>query len=329
MRTESSVTTLSWIPQEAVSGYMKLGFSTGLSHYDAPPPATLTDLDALRDADAFRFANTLSAWAEFDGDKVVDCGQGGGVVMGSTTVRMAGMDATFAAVPMPDLKPEPVIGDGTVTFTQTVGGRTALPLPRRVTRAPFVRLSAPLVWTTLKLTLRADGTADFELAGASPFPRHWVYDASGELAAKAGLTDWAGWVGQPSWTDTPWGDQDSPVVVAAAESALEREMSALLMTGARKPKIRNYGAGDVIAAQGSPGSSLMLVLDGIVDIDVDGRSLGDLGPGAILGEHAVLQQSPRTATVTAKTAVRTAEAPGETIDRAALTDLARGHRREW
>ena len=238
MRTQSSVTTLSWIPQEAVSGYMKLGFSTGLSHYDAPPPATLTDLDALRDADAFRFANTLSAWAEFDGDKVVDCGQVGGVVMGSTTVRMAGMDATFAAVPMPDLKPEPVIGDGTVTFRQTVGGRTALPLPRRVTRAPFVRLSAPLVWTTLKLTLRADGTADFELAGASPFPRHWVYDASGELAAKAGLTDWSGWVGQPSWTETPWGDQDSPVVVAAAESALEREMSALLMTGARKPTRR-------------------------------------------------------------------------------------------
>ena len=28
---------------------------------------------------------------------------------------------------MPDLRPEPIVGDGVDTFTQTVGGRTALP----------------------------------------------------------------------------------------------------------------------------------------------------------------------------------------------------------
>jgi len=328
MRSESSVTSVSWIPSEAVSGFMKLGFSTGLSHYDVPPPAEILDVEAMRDNDAFRFANQLSGWAEFDGMRVVDFGQAGGTIMGATTVRMAGLDVTFAAVSMPELRPDPVVGEGFVTFTQTVGGRTALPLPRRISRPPFVRLSAPLVWTTLRLTLRADGPAEIELAGASPFPRHWVYDAAGRLSLKAGVADWSAWVGQPSWTATPWGEEDSPVVVAAAESALERELSTLLMHGATKPKVRSFAAGDVIAAQGSPGSSLFLVLDGIVDVDVDGKSLGDLGPGAVLGEHAALHGGVRTATIKAKTAVRTAEVLAESIDRAALAELAEGHRRE-
>jgi len=130
MRVESSVTSLSWIPSEAVEGVMKATFATGLSHYDAPPPAHIDELAALRDADGFRFANELHAWAEFDGDEVVEFGQEGGVVMGATTVRVGPLDATFAAVRMPDLNPEPQVSAGSVAFVQTTGGRTALPLPR-------------------------------------------------------------------------------------------------------------------------------------------------------------------------------------------------------
>ncbi|MDT4894687.1 MAG: hypothetical protein QOE97_3722 [Pseudonocardiales bacterium] len=328
MRVESRVTTLSWIPSEAVEGLMKASFATGVSHYDAPPPPALGDLFALRDADAFRFANDLQAWAEFDGDRVVASGRRGGMVMGSTTVRVGPLDATFAAVPMPELRPEPVFGDGEVTFVQTTGGRTALPLPRRVSKPPFVRMQAPLVWTTLTLTLRSDGSAVAQLAGASPFPRHWVYDAEGNLTRKAGVADWKKWLGQPSWSSTPWGDQDSPVIIAEAESALERELSTVLMRGARRPGIRSLREGDVLAKQGEPGSSLYLVLDGVLDVSVDGRPLGDLGPGAVVGERAVLEDSPRTATLTARTPVRVAEAPADAVDRSALAELALGHRRE-
>ncbi|MEP7022081.1 MAG: hypothetical protein ABI808_15665, partial [Pseudonocardiales bacterium] len=209
MRVQSSVTSLSWIPSEAVAGVMKAGFATGISHYDPPPPAQLGDLATMRDADLFRFANVLQAWAEFDGSQVVEWGAEGGVMMGATTVRVGPMDATFAAVPMPDLQRPPELADGSVTFTQTSGGRTALPMPRKISKAPFVRLQSPLVWTTLRLTLRADGTSSAELSGASPFPRHWVYDHSGALTLKAGVADWASWIGQPSWTATPWGDEDS------------------------------------------------------------------------------------------------------------------------
>jgi hypothetical protein len=189
-------------------------------------------------------------------------------------------------------------------------------------------MQAPVVWTTLRLTLHADGTSHGELAGASPFPRHWVYDASGALTHKAGVADWKQWLGQRSWQATPWGDQDSPVVVAAAETALERELSNLLMRGARKPRIRTLDQGAVLAKQGERGDALFLVLDGVLDVTVDDSSLGELGPGAVVGEHAILQGSPRTATLTARTPVRVAEASADGIDRAALAALAKGHRRE-
>lgn len=310
---------------------MKASFATGISHYDEPPPGRLEAgaLDRLRDEDAFRFANDLAAWAEFEGDRVVSLGQEGGCVMGATTVRIGPLDATFAAVSMPEIRPAPAVGPGRVTFTQTTGGRTALPLPRRISRPPYFRMQSPLVWTTLRLTLFADGTSDLALAGASPFPRHWVYGADGALALKAGVADWKEWLGQPSWEATPWGDQDSPVVVAAAETALERELSALLMRGARKPRIRTLAVDDVLARQGDPGDELYLVLDGVLDIAVDGRKVGDLGPGAVVGEHAILESSPRTATLTAVTPVRVAVAPADAVDRDALLELARAHRREF
>lgn len=328
MRVESRVTSLSWIPSEAVTGLMRTPFSVGLSHYDDPPSGILGDLEQLRAADAVRFANRLEGWAEFDGDRVVDHGHSGGVSMGSTTVRVGRLGATFAAVALPDLHPEAVVGEGCVTISQTCGGRTALPLPRAVARPPYVRLQAPIVWTTLSITLFGDGRSEFRLTGASPFPRHWVYGPDGILALKAGVADWSRWLGQPSWQETPWGDQDSAVVVAAAETALERELSTLLMRGGTRPTIRTLKAGDVLAAQGDRGESLFLVLDGVLTVSVDGAPLGDVGPGAVLGERAVLEHGRRTATVTASTAVRIAEAPGDLIDLDALTRLAAGHRRE-
>src|SRR5882672_122229 len=62
MRIESSVTTLSWIPSEAVTGVNKGAFEIGFTHYDEPPPDVIPDLDVLRDTDRFRFANRLTGW---------------------------------------------------------------------------------------------------------------------------------------------------------------------------------------------------------------------------------------------------------------------------
>jgi hypothetical protein len=336
MRVETCGASVSWIPSEAVTGLMKAGFGVGLSHYDQPPPGEIGGLadmrgtlERLRDQDSFRFANRMHAWAEFHADgTAVDYGQDGGIVMGATTVRIGKLGATFSAVRLPDLHREPEIGAGWVKFTQVSGGRTALPLPRTINRPPFFRLQAPLVWSTLTLTLRADGSSEVGLEGASPFPRHWVYGPDGVVALKAGVADWSSWIGQPSWKRTPWGEEDSPVLVTAAETAMERELSVLLMHGAAKPKIRNLAAGDVLAKQGEPGSCLYLILDGILGVSVNGEALGELGPGAVLGERAVLEGGVRTANLTAVTPVRIAEAEGADIDREKLLQLSQGHRRE-
>ena len=82
MRIESSVTSLSWIPSEAVTGLNKAVFGSGFTHYDDPPPDVIRDLEALRDADRFRFANHLVGWIEFDGERIVDAGYGGGCLDG-------------------------------------------------------------------------------------------------------------------------------------------------------------------------------------------------------------------------------------------------------
>ena len=63
MRHESSVTAISWIPSEAITGMPKLPFELGIGKYDEPPPDRLEegDLERLRDEDRFREANLLKA----------------------------------------------------------------------------------------------------------------------------------------------------------------------------------------------------------------------------------------------------------------------------
>ena len=127
--------------------------------------------------------------------------------MGATTVRLAKLRATFE--PVAAARP-PATSPSAPTprsrFVQTTGGRTGLPAPRRVKHPPFVQFRAPTVWTTLALTIHADGTSSFEVLGASKFPRHWVYDADGKLAAKVGLADFKEWYRDAFGKHTPWGD---------------------------------------------------------------------------------------------------------------------------
>jgi hypothetical protein len=328
MRVRSSVTSLSWIPSEAVAGITKLPFQMGVAHYDEPPPDTVGDLEVLRNEDRFRFANHLAAWIDVDREgRVTGHGYDGGGHIGATTLRLGSRAATFAAVAFPDVQHAAVTGDGWVRFVQTAGGRTGVPAPRRVRYAPFVQVSAPLAWTTLSLTLYADGAASYELTGASPFPRHWVYDASGALVLKSGLVDFKSWSQRAFARHTPWGDEDSPALVSEVESALERELSRWIMRGATRPVITRIPRGRTLIAEGEEGNEVYLVLDGVVAIEVGGTQLGQLGPGAVLGERA-LEAGRRTATVRAVTPCRVAAIDGAALDASMLAQLALSHRRE-
>ncbi len=328
MRHASSVTSLSWIPSEAVAGATRVAFDAGFTHYDEPPPAAIEDLEALRASDRFRFANVLEAWIDVDGaGRITGHGYGGGGQIGSTTVSVAGLRHRFQAVQLADLRREPELGDGWARFVQTCGGRTGLPAPRRVRRRPFVQWNAPLVWTTLSLTLHADGRSEFDLIGASRFPRHWVYDAGGTLALKSGLTDFRDWYRKCFGRSSPWGEEDSPALVTAVESALEHALSAQLMRGA-KPRVKKVPAGAVLAQQGEPGTEVYLVLDGVVRVEHDGERLAEYGPGAVLGERSALEGGTRTSTNVAVTACRIAIADASAFHRSALEELSLLHRRE-
>jgi len=329
MRIEASTTSLSWIPSEAVTGAAnKAMFGSGVAHYDAPPPDVIDDLEALRDADRFRFANHLAAYVEVGDGRISKAGYTGGCVMGSTTVAMGPKEATFAAVSFPEIKqPVEITGDR-ARFVQTVGGHTALPAPRRVNKPPFIAFEAPTVWSTMALTIHTVGTVDHELLGASTFPRHWVYDHEGQLSAKAGLTDFKDWYRNAFGKHTPWGDEDSPALVTTVETALERDVARRIMRGGAKPDVRKVKEGARLTEQGQLGNEAYLLLDGVLAVEVDGEAVAEVGPGAILGERALLEGGVRTSTLRAMTKVKVAVATADTVDLEALAEISSGHRRE-
>jgi hypothetical protein len=332
MRIEATTTSISWIPSEAMSGMMRLPLDAGIGHYDQAPPDRvegLGHLHELRDGDRFRFANHLAAWVEVADGRITAWGhdEAGGGVVGSTTLTL-GRAVTVAAVALPEVRPEPEVGDGWVRFTQTAGGRTGVPMPRRVNHPPFVQIWAPTAWTTLELTLHADGRSEHRLAGASPFPRHWVYGPDGALSAKSATIDFKDWYRHAFGAHTPWGDEDSETLATAVESALERELSATIMRGGKKPRIRKVKEGALLTEQGEEGGELYLLLDGVLEVIVDGEVLAELGPGAVVGERALLEGGRRTSTLRARTKSRVAVARGVELDPAAMEELREGHRRE-
>jgi Cyclic nucleotide-binding domain len=330
MRIESSVTAISWIPSEAIEGMPKIPFELGIGHYDEPPPENLEegDLERFRDEDRFREANRLRGWIEVEDGTIVGYGQEGGGLVGSTTFRFGPKALVFQGIPFDMLRPEPEVGDDAVRFVQTVGGRAGFPAPRRVKGAPFFRINSATAWTTLALTIRADGSSEHELIGASSFPRHWIYDSEGVLVQKAGTIDFKAWYREAHGDHTPWGDEDSEPFVAQAESALEREVSRELMGSGAKLERRKLKQDDRLVEQGDPADELYLLLDGVLAAVVDGEEIAQVGPGAILGEAAVVGEGTRTATLRACTPARVAVIPAEAIDREAMETLAAGRCRE-
>jgi hypothetical protein len=328
MRVEKSVTSITWIPSEAISGMPKLPFELGLTHYDDPPPDRIDDLEELRRRDAFREANELRAWVEFEDGKPSDYGYSGGAHLGVTRIKLGRRELAFPAVQYPLLQAEPEVRDAAVRFVQSAGGHMGLPAPRRVSGKPFFRIRSASAWTTLALTIHADGSASHELVGASPFPRHWVYDDGGTLVEKTGAIDFEQWYRESHGPRTPWGEEDSPAITTAVESGLERELSASLMRDGKQLERRNLEQGQALVQQDAEGDELYLLLDGVVDVEVDGDVVAEIGPGALLGERALLEGGRRTATIWATTPLRVAVIPRDAIDEKALAEVAAGHRRE-
>ena len=328
MRFESSVTSVTWIPSEAIQGLTKVPFEMGVTQYDDPPPDVIEDLGDMLHSGRVRFANVLRAWIEVEDGKIVEYGHMGQGHIGMSKIKVGPKMAVFPAVAFDDLRPEPELREGSVRFVQTAGGRTSMPAPRRVRHKPYIQITSPTAWTTLALTINADGSSSHEVLGASTFPRHWIYDDERKLTAKSGLIDFKTWYREAFGEHTPWGDQDSPALVTEVETALERELSLKMMRGGAKPKIKKLAEGDTLVEQGQEGDDMFLLLDGVLTVEVDGEPLAELGPGAVVGERAILEGGTRTSTLRAITPSKVAVASGDQLNKDALVELSQGHRRE-
>ena len=63
-------------------------------------------------------------------------------------------------------------------------------------------------------------------------------------------------------------------------------------------------AGKVLCREGETAQEFFVIIDGEVEVTKDGSSLGKLSDGDFFGEIALLEDVPRTATVTAVTPLR-------------------------
>jgi CRP-like cAMP-binding protein len=113
--------------------------------------------------------------------------------------------------------------------------------------------------------------------------------------------------------------------VSAAESELERLLSGQLMQGDRA--VRQLRAGERLVTEGDSDREIYLVLDGLLEVEVGGRVVGRVGPGAIVGERSHLH-GRRTATLRAVTPCRVAESQPERFQPDHMQQLAESHRAE-
>jgi CRP-like cAMP-binding protein len=78
-------------------------------------------------------------------------------------------------------------------------------------------------------------------------------------------------------------------------------MATVDLFHAEDTELVSFHAGQRIFQEGDPGDVMYVVHDGEVELHVKGRLVDALGPGGVLGEMALIEHAPRTATATAKT----------------------------
>lgn len=69
---------------------------------------------------------------------------------------------------------------------------------------------------------------------------------------------------------------------------------------ARSLKERAYEPGAIIVKEGDPGLGFFLITQGRVVVSHSNHAIRELGPGEFFGEMALMEERPRSATVTAK-----------------------------
>jgi CRP/FNR family transcriptional regulator, cyclic AMP receptor protein len=91
-----------------------------------------------------------------------------------------------------------------------------------------------------------------------------------------------------------WGAALAAVPLLAALSQRQRRKVA------ETARIRRFTEGTPLVVAGHAASELFIILDGRVVVDLSGRAALPMGPGSFVGELALLDGGPRSATVVAE-----------------------------
>ena len=80
-------------------------------------------------------------------------------------------------------------------------------------------------WSETGHTLSSDGSPTAEIAAASPFPRHYLYDGAGQVTHKSAPIRYKDQIRQSELRHCPGGG-GGPVPVAEVRPAAERSLAA-------------------------------------------------------------------------------------------------------
>ena len=119
------------------------------------------------------------------------------------------------------------------------------------------------------------------------------------LGASAALIVAAVWP-QLRRTDDLSPEDAAKLAVVSATPALSALPGPALEQLARASARCTVPAGTEVIRQGDRGDRFYMIAAGLADVTVDGRRVATLGPGGSFGEIALLHNTPRTATVTAR-----------------------------
>ena len=99
-------------------------------------------------------------------------------------------------------------------------------------------------------------------------------------------------------------NQDTKVQALKRAPLFEGFSKKELVELARVTEDLEVAAGDVLCKEGETGQEFFVIVDGETDITSKGKRVAARGGGDFVGEIALLEDTTRTATVTAKTPLR-------------------------
>lgn len=99
------------------------------------------------------------------------------------------------------------------------------------------------------------------------------------------------------------------MVTSRMDPKIEALSAVALFSGCSKKELQNVARlctalsveeGSVLTTEGSQGRECFVIADGKARVTIGGRKVGEVGPGECVGEMALLDGGPRTATITAE-----------------------------